>query len=470
MGVTNSARRAGILLHITSLPSPYGLGSLGRDAYDFVDFLVAAGQSVWQILPIGPSGGGYSPYQPSSAYAGNPWLIDLDTLVSDGLLTKKEVRDGWTVASRTARNIAPDSAAFSIQKKFRDPLLEKATERFDTKSVGYSRFCKENKEWLDIYVQFCGEDNSEYTKRIQYIFYKQWKELKSYANLKGISIVGDLPFYVSADSSDFLLGPKAFDVCADGSPASSGGTPPDAFAPEGQIWNNPVYDWAKRPKEAYAFWQARIAHATKLFDGVRIDHFRGLSEYYAIPLIAGKKSEWRLGPGRQFVDRIRASFPGFEIVAEDLGDLSDEARALVKYSGFPGMIILQFAFSGDADNLYLPHAIGQNSWVYTGTHDNDTLVGWAHGAPKNEVRFAMDYLGVSKRIDLPYACIRAALSSRANTCIIPMQDWLNLGSTARFNKPGSVGGRNWKWRLAPGTLTTRLAEQLRYPTKDLYNR
>ena len=467
--MTNSARRAGILLHITSLPSPYGLGSFGRCAYDFVDFLVSAGQSVWQILPIGPSGGGYSPYQPASAFAGNPWLIDLDLLVNDKLLTKTEIRNAWSDASKAARNIVPGSAAFGIQAKFRDPLLEKASLRFDKKNKRYLRFCRENKEWLDLYSKFCGEEKSEYTKCVQYLFYKQWKELKTYANLKGVSIVGDLPFYVSADSADYLLGPNAFDSSPDGSPASVGGTPPDAFAPDGQIWNNPVYDWTKHSKEAFAFWQTRIDHATKLFDGIRIDHFRGLSEYYAIPL-DGRKGEWRPGPGKQFIDRICASFPGFGIVAEDLGELSDEALALVKYSGFPGMKILQFAFSGNVDNPYLPHAIEQNSWVYTGTHDNDTLVGWLRSGPKEEISFAMDYLGVSKRIDLPHACIRAALASQANTCIIPMQDWLDLGTTARFNKPGTIGGRNWKWRLVPGTLTPRLAAHLKHLTKELYNR
>jgi 4-alpha-glucanotransferase len=487
MGITNSSRRAGILLPVTALPSPYGVGSLGHSAHTFVDFLAAAGQSVWQILPIGPVGMGYSPYQPSSAFAGNPWLIDLDTLVAEGLLTKKEIRESWTAASRTAHGIVPASAAFRIQETLRGPLLEKAAARFDGKNTGYRRFCRENQAWLDLYVRFCGEDKAEQIRRVQYLFRKQWKELKSYANLKGIGIVGDLPYYVSADSADFRLGLRAFDVASDGSPASIGGVPPDAFSPDGQVWDTPVYDWKKHPKEAYAFWQARLAHAAQLYDGVRIDHFRALSEFYAIPAgprgpapakgrgaaapkLSGRAGEWRPGPGRPFIDRIRAAFPGFEIVAEDLGDLSDAAEALVRYSGFPGMKILQFAFSGDPNNPYLPHVVERNSWIYTGTHDNDTLAGWARTAPKSTAAFAMDYLGVSTRAELPHACIRAALSSRADTCIIPMQDWLGLGAAARINKPGSIGGRNWRWRLTPGAITPRLAARLRHLTKELYDR
>ncbi|MDR0876081.1 MAG: 4-alpha-glucanotransferase, partial [Clostridiales Family XIII bacterium] len=466
MGMTNSARRAGILLPVTSLPSPYGIGSLGRAAYDFVDFLYAAGQSVWQILPVGPVGWGYSPYQPASAFAGNPWLIDLDVLARDGLLTKKEIREAWTGASRTGHGISPASAAYRIQEKLRGSLLEKAVSRFDEKSANYRRFCRENQSWLDLYVRFCGEDKAEQTRHVQYFFYKQWTELKAYANLKGIGIVGDLPYYVSANSADFLLGYRAFDVLPDGRPASSSGVPPDAFSPDGQMWDTPVYDWTKRKKEAYAFWEARLVHAARLYDGVRIDHFRGLSEYYAIPIEKGK-AEWRPGPGKPFIDRIRAALPGFEIVAEDLGELSDEAKALVSYSGFPGMKILQFAFSGDADNPYLPHAIPRNSWVYTGTHDNDTIAGWARTAPKTTAAFAMDYLGASSRADLPAACIRAALASRADTCIIPMQDWLGLGAASRINKPASIGGRNWRWRLTPGALSPRLAARIRHLTKDL---
>ncbi|GHU65912.1 4-alpha-glucanotransferase [Clostridia bacterium] len=494
MGITNTSRRAGILLPVTALPSPYGVGSLGNAAYTFVDFLETSGQSVWQILPIGPFGGGYSPYQPSSAFAGNPWLIDLDALVSDELLTKKEVREAWANASRKAHGIVPASAAFRIQEILRRPLLEKATSRLDVKNADYRRFCRGNQDWLDVYIRFSGTDRAEQIRRVQYLFYKQWKELKSYANLKGVGIVGDLPFYVSADSADFLLGPRAFDVTTDGSPASVGGVPPDAFSPDGQVWDTPVYDWKNHKEEAYAFWQSRLSHAAKLYDGIRIDHFRALSEYYAIPVrdntpgltpdrtvsvkgrnlsvckLSGREGEWRPGPGRPFIDRIRAAFPGFEIVAEDLGELSDAAKDLVEYSGFPGMKILQFAFSGDADNAYLPHRIQRNSWVYTGTHDNDTLVNWARTASKDTAAFAMDYLGASSRAELPGACIRAALSSRADTCIIPMQDWLGLGATARINKPASIGGRNWRWRLTPGALTPRLATRLRHFTKDLYDR
>ncbi|MDR1797687.1 MAG: 4-alpha-glucanotransferase [Clostridiales Family XIII bacterium] len=456
--MNNSARRAGILLPLTALP---GGGSLGGEAYAFVDFLVAAGQSVWQVLPVGPVGKSRSPYQSMSAFAGNPAFVD--------------------------------------EKMLGQPL-EEAVLRFDLGGADYQKFLRENAAWLDGFALFEAvhvrlrkpldlwpdelrnpQDKTlaelsrehaeavERTKVVQYFFWSQWKELKAYANLKGVGIVGDLPFYVSADSADFWLSRRAFDTQPDGRPASSAGVPPDDYAAGGQVWNVPVYAWGKRKKEVFALWRSRLAQAARLYDGVRIDHFRALADYYAYPA-GGGEGAWHPGPGAAFIDMVKRDFPGLEVIAEDLGDLSDAAHALRAYSGFPGMKVLQFAFTGNADNPYLPHNIESNSVCYTGTHDNNTTVGYVRAASAGEAAFALRYLGLSgDRAALPGALLRTALMSRSETAIIPMQDWLGLGAGARMNKPATVGGRNWKWQLSPGALTGGLAARIRGMT-EMYGR
>ncbi|MDR3305360.1 MAG: 4-alpha-glucanotransferase [Clostridiales Family XIII bacterium] len=548
MAASNCARRAGILLPVTALPSAGGIGTLGASAYEFVDFLAAAGQSIWQALPIGPVGFGHSPYQASSAFAGNPWLIDIEGLVRDGLVTKREAsaffaagvgRGGGRVSADVNVNADVNAraggragaAAYEFQRKYKEPLLLAAARRLDGRGAAYRKFLKESGDWAEAFALYSAAaaglggaplaswpkrlrnpaaavltelremyaEEIECTKRIQYLFFSQWKNLKSYANLKGVGIVGDLPLYVSADSADFWLHRPVFDVGRDGLPAAVGGVPPDDFSEDGQVWNNPVFAWGRHKKEVFDWWRLRLLQASRLYDGVRIDHFRGFSEYFAIPVSAagvrvsgaaggsGAKYEgsagakcargaaassgvWRPGPGKAFIDFTRSHFPGLWIIAENLGSLTEEAEDLLCYSGFPGMKVLQFAFSGDSDNRYLPHNIEENCVVYTGTHDNNTVKGWARELSQGQADFALRYLGLSRRLELPSALIRAALASRADTAIIPMQDWLGLGAASRVNTPGTIGGRNWKWRLAEGTLTEGLAERIRACTKELYGR
>ena len=395
----NIDRRAGILLSISSLPLDEGSGALGAEAYAFVDFLSAAGQSLWQILPIGPVGKSLSPYQSQSAFAGNPAFINKEAIKKD-------------------------------------------PERFAQEGPLYTRFLKENENWLGDYALFTAVRNSqkgralylwpeelrnpdiktlsklrdlyqaqiETIKHEQYCFFSQWRELKRYANLKGIGFIGDLPIYIYEDSAEFWLRRGLFDVDEGGRPQTSAGVPPDNFSKDGQIWNNPVYTWRKNEKGIIGFWRERLTQAARLYDGVRIDHFRALADYYAIPVIrdlSGKnvtvteEGEWRRGPGKSFIEMIRKEYPGLYIIAEDLGELSEAAKTLVTESGFPGMKVMQFAFSGNPENPYLPHNIPQNSVAYTGTHDNNTLIGWLHSASRSELKFAMDYFGLSTQDDLP---------------------------------------------------------------------
>jgi 4-alpha-glucanotransferase len=524
-GGAGAARAAGILLPVTALPAD-GAPTLA-DGFAFVDFLAEAGQRVWQMLPVGPVGASRSPYQGASAFAGNPAFVD-------------------------AAAAGP-------------------AEAFDLNGAAYKRFLAENADWLDGYALFeamrTGQrgrpllrwpdelrnpsprtlaelrdayaEAMERTKIVQYHFFAQWAALKAYANQNGVALVGDLPFYVAEDSAEFWLSRDAFDVDADGRPASSGGVPPDGFSDTGQVWNVPVYAW-DRPgrgrKAALALWRARLAQAARLYDGVRLDHFRGLADFYAFPTASdatavenvgaacsrpkkstksakignagigtavGSSAEgaWRPGPGRAFTGMARREFPKLRIIAEDLGELSDAARALRAASGYPGMAVLQFAFAdASPENGYLPHNIGRGCVCYTGTHDNNTLVGWARAASAAEVSFAARYLGLAGggadggrlqacparsrraaptkgkampvaalRAALPAAVLRAALASRADLAVVPMQDWLGLGAEARMNKPATVGGRNWKWRLAPDALTPALAKRIREMT-ELYGR
>jgi len=450
---SNAGRRAGILLSISSLPVGEGSGALGAEAYRFVDFLAEAGQSLWQILPIGPVGKSLSPYQSRSAFAGDPKYID------------------------------------------------KSLSRDDPEN--YSLFLKENESWLDEYALFEAvrfsqggkplylwpedlrnpaaktlsalkesfQKQTDKVRREQFLFFSQWKALKQYANLKGIGIIGDLPIYVYEDSAEFWLRRDAFDVGSDGRPNTSAGVPPDDFSEDGQLWNNPVYAW-DRKKEVFGLWRDRLTQAARLYDGVRIDHFRALADYYAIPVSRGVsgKGEWRAGPGKPFIDMVKKEYPGLYVIAEDLGDLSEAAKALVTYSGFPGMKVMQFAFSGNPDNPYLPHNIQKNAACYTGTHDNNTLTGWVRSASKKERLYAMEYLGIKSAEDLPAAMLAAALASNADTAIIPLQDWLGLGAEARMNKPGVVNNRNWKWQYARNALSRDLAARVLRNTKDLYDR
>ncbi|MDR1953170.1 MAG: 4-alpha-glucanotransferase [Clostridiales Family XIII bacterium] len=464
-------RSAGILLPIFCLPSSYGIGSLGREAFAFIDFLAAAGQSLWQILPIGPTGAYDSPYQSLSAFAGNPYFIDLDLLKDEGLLSARELKQAWS------KN--PSLVDYEGQQTYRIPLLLKAAERFDAaKNDDYATFCDANAGWLDDFAGFMHGRNPaasvELWRRMQFFFFRQWKSMKRYANAKGIGIIGDLPYYVAEESGDYEAHPELFKIARTGArkgrPATLAGVPPDKFSSEGQVWNNPVYVWEAHRKERYRWWIDRLRQADELYDACRIDHFRGFSEYYAIP--AGRPASagrWMRGPSHDFVDAVRKAAPGLNIIAEDLGLLTEDVHELRRYSGYPGMRVLQFAFTPGENSIYLPHNHIEHCVVYTGTHDNNTLKGWLHESGKSVVEYVYRYFGlpgVGKPAD---AVIRAAAASVAETAVIPMQDWLGLGAEARINAPSTVGGNNWRWRLREGQLTTRLAAEILEIT-DMYGR
>lgn len=482
-------------MHISSLPSRYGIGSLGKEAFDFVDFLKAAGQRYWQILPIGPTGYGDSPYQSFSAFAANPYFIDLDTLIHKKLLTQDEV-DAVSFGDN------PEAVDYGTIYCNRFPLLQLAVSRFNKAGNRYSTFKAANADWLEDYCLFMalkGENSmvafhqwpkalrlrDEYALRkararladeinfwsvIQYLFSVQWQELKDYANKNGIQIIGDIPIYVSPDSSDLWAHPELFQVDSERHLVEVAGCPPDAFSVDGQLWGNPLYDWEQHLATDCEWWVRRLRHASRVYDVVRIDHFRGFESYYAIP--AGNKTAaggcWRKGPSIGFINTIKKKLPGIAIIAEDLGYLTDDVRALLAESGFPGMKVLQFAFDSREVSDYLPHNYQRNSVVYTGTHDNTTTRDWEISAPPEDVALAREYLDITPMNDFTYTFIRAAMGSVSDTCIIPMQDYLNLGVGARMNIPSTLGG-NWIWRVCKDALTAELAEHILTLTK-LYGR
>ncbi len=488
-------RRSGILLPVSSVPSPYGIGNLGEESFRFIDFLHAAGQSVWQILPIGPTGCGDSPYQSFSAFAANPYFIDPDALVRQGLLAREEL-------ASFSFGDDPGFVDYGAQFENRFKLLRLAAGRFPEDEGDFLKFQRSNRAWLEDYALFMAlkEENGmvsfqewpddirlrgpaalreartrlagevRFWKVAQYLFFTQWASLRKYARQNGVAIVGDLPIYVSPDSADLWAHSGLFQVGVDGRPTEVAGCPPDAFTAEGQLWGNPLYDWEKQAADGYRWWLKRLAGAAKCYDAVRIDHFRGFAGYYAVP--AGNENavhgRWKKGPGADFVDTVKKRMPRLSVIAEDLGFLTDDVRELLAASGYPGMKVLQFAFDSREESDYLPHHYGRNCVVYTGTHDNATTAEWARTAPKADVAFARRYLGIGPRGDLVGAMIRAAQASVADTCVIPMQDYLRLGAEARMNTPGTVGG-NWRWRLDRGTLTPELAEEIRAMT-SLYGR
>ncbi len=485
-------RKAGILLPITSLPSPHGVGALGRAAFDFVDFLAAAGQSLWQVLPLGPTGYGDSPYASFSAFAGNPYFIDLDILCGDGLLARDEIGDDW------GGEAAKTDYGLLYRRRFE--VLALACARLTGAEPAYRAFVREYAHWLEDYALFMALKEAhggggfaawpealrrrrpgalraakaqcaprvEFWRRVQYLFFAQWMALKSYATARGVALVGDIPIYVSDDSADLWANPELFQLDAAGRPARVAGVPPDAFSADGQLWGNPLYDWPAHQRSHYAWWLARLAQSARLFDDTRIDHFRGFASYYAIPAGAAtaKKGRWVKGPGRDFIAAVRRALPDMRIIAEDLGYLTREVRALLAYSRYPGMKVLQFAFDSREESDYLPHNYNRHTVVYTGTHDNTTAAAWQRQARPEDAAFARLYLGLGPRGRLGAAMVRAALASVADTAIVPMQDWLGLGAAARFNTPSTLGGDNWRWRLVPGQLTPELAARIRLLTRS----
>ena len=483
-------RSCGILLHITSLPSPYGVGTLGQSAFDFIDFLVEAGHSWWQILPTGPTGYGNSPYQVYSTFAGNHFFIDLDLLIQQGLLTRSEVETiSWEQQ--------PDQVDYDTLERERMPLFRLAYERFRADPpADFHRFCEEEAEWLEDYALFMAlkgrfkgkslsdwpdpirlrrprsvsryrqtqADELGFHRFLQYQFHIQWEAVRNYAHERGIQIVGDLPIYVSPDSADIWCQPDQFQLDDALRPTCVAGCPPDQFSEDGQCWGNPIYDWARMKEDGYQWWMRRIASAAKFFDAIRIDHFRGLESYWAIPAGAetAREGGWVRGPGEALIDAIRTNFPQLRFIAEDLGFLTKEVIALVDYSGYPGMKVLEFAFDSGMDNDYLPHNYENDNCVcYTGTHDNATLVQWCQECAEETLDFARKYLELTPEEDLAEAILLSGLASRAGIFIAPLQDHLRLGAEARMNEPGTLKPENWRWRSTVDQFTPALAKQLR---------
>lgn len=480
-------RESGILMPVASLPGPCGIGTLGAPAYRFVDFLKRAGQRVWQVLPIGPTGLGNSPYLSASGFAGNSDLIDFPLLVQDGLLDREDL----SVFVGTPEQ----KVLYDPLNETRTDLLKKAFRRFrGWEEERYHHFYEENGWWLEDHAQFMAikkqmqgapfyewpaglrdrdsaaladiypevRDEIAYHKFVQYIFWRQWHALRNYAKQKGIEILGDLPFYVSGDSADVWSHPELFLLDAGGKPAQLAGCPPDAFSETGQLWGNPIYNWEAHRGQNYSWWIARIRHALRVYHRLRLDHFRGFDSYWSIPAQAqsAKEGRWLCGPGMAFFEALYAALGrDIPLVAEDLGLLFDSVHTLRCRAGLPGMAVLQFAFDPAEESAYLPHNHRFNSVAYIGTHDNDTAAGWLKSAPRAHVRYAVSYLKLTRQEGYVNGLIRAVLSSVAQLAIVPMQDYLGLGSEARINVPGTVGD-NWAWRLEEKKLTAALARRI----------
>lgn len=482
-------RSSGILFHPTSFPGPYGIGDLGPAASEFIDFLADSGSKLWQVLPLGPTGYGDSPYQCFSAFAGNPYLVSIDYLLQDGLLTQDDLADMPTWPE--------DKVDFGMVYHWKPALLNKAHARFAQMQPGrlhdeFDAFCKEQASWLDDYALFMAikDDNGgsawnkwpkplrqrdpqaladaaaklalqiTQVKFAQFLFFRDWNRIKEYVHSKGIQIVGDIPIFVAMDSSDAWSHPDLFFLNKAGHPTVVAGVPPDYFSPTGQLWGNPLYRWSVHKKTGYAWWLERIRATLAMVDIVRIDHFRGFAGYWEIPGKAKTAIDgrWVPGPGASLFKAIRAALGDLPIIAEDLGEITPDVIALRDSFNLPGMKILQFAFSGP-DNPFLPHHYTRNCVAYTGTHDNDTSWGWFRTAPEHEINFYLRYMA-SRAQDVPAEMIRAIWSSPAVFALATLQDFMGLETEARMNFPGKVGGY-WSWRMPPGSLTPELKERIR---------
>lgn len=474
-------RASGVLLPVASLPSAYGIGCFSREAYRWIDQLKEAGQSYWQILPLAPTSYGDSPYQSFSSFAGNPYFIDLEALIEEGVLTKEECG---------SVDFGEDAARIDYGKIYenRFGLLRSAYGRSEIwKDEEFAAFCRENAAWLDDYALFMAvkqrfdgapwsewaEDirkrwsfaldyyreqcyfEIEFYKYVQYKFWQQWKQLKAYANKNGIEIIGDIPIYVAFDSSDAWASPEMFQFDDNFTPTAVAGCPPDSFSADGQLWGNPLYRWDYHRNTGYDWWCRRLEHCFRLYDVVRIDHFRGFDEYFSIPYGSGnaKTGHWEKGPGIELFNALNARLGKKQIIAEDLGFLTPSVMQLLKDSGYPGMKVLEFAFDPREETEYLPHSYDRNCVVYTGTHDNETLVQWYKGLDSESRSFAEEYMNNPDTPDDEkyWDFVRMAMMSSANTCVIPLQDYLGLDGEARINHPSTLGC-NWMWRTAPDML------------------
>lgn len=502
-------RRSGILMPIFSIPSKYGIGCMSKEAYDFIDFLKESGQSIWQILPTTPTSYGDSPYQSFSAFAGNPYFIDLEEFIKEGLLTEEACSAG-----DATEHISYINYEKLYHQRFK--LLKRAYENAKLEDdKAFKSFKKENEKWLEDYALFMAikdalggmswqewptaikmrkeEAMSAYKKDLheeityymflQYHFAKQWTKLKAYANKQGVKIIGDIPIYVAADSADTWANPHLFQFDEACQPYAVAGCPPDDFAVTGQLWGNPLYNWPVHHQEGYKWWCERILQCEKMFDGVRIDHFRGFDEYYAIPATdkTAENGVWEKGPGYALFEELNKHITHLEIIAEDLGYLTDSVRELVARTGYAGMKILEFGFEGLDDSEYLPHNYDKNTVVYTGTHDNETVIGWLQRLNTKQRQYVLDYCNRHYEVeqvkgeevikdwehmikDVHFDVIHLGMISPSKTCIIPIQDYLGCDNTARMNIPSTLGN-NWKWRVRKEDLSPALAQKIYKMTK-----
>lgn len=489
-------RAAGMLLNISSLPNNYGIGTMGKEAYAFVDFLKRSELHYWQVLPLSPTSYGDSPYQSFSINAGNPYFIDLEALEEEGLLKADEYKKiKWSEDKRYVD--------YGVLYKEIFPIFKKAFSRFDRKNTDFLSFCNDNKAWLESYSLFMAlknahggkawtewedslrmaepkavkaalkkySDECAFWQFLQYMFFRQWSALKAYANENGIEIIGDIPIYCALDSVEVWLEPSLFLLDEEKNPIDVAGCPPDYFSPLGQLWGNPLYRWDHHKQTGFDWWVRRIEFAAKLYDVVRIDHFRGFEGYYAIPFGSENavNGEWRKGPGIDLFNAAKARLGKLNIIAEDLGFITKDVARLLKKTGFPGMKVLQFGFETNASSTYLPcNYTTTNCIVYTGTHDSETALGWAESAKRDEVRFCLDYAGFKRKKDIPLAFLQLAWSSIADTAMVQLQDVLGLSSEGRMNIPSTIG-TNWRFRALESDFSDSLARLLSEYTRR-YNR
>lgn len=495
-------RSAGVIMHIASLPGKFGIGTFGKEAYEYVEFLYKSGMRYWQILPLGQTGYGDSPYQSFSAFAGNPYFIDFDILKDEGILSKAEY-----INENYGDN--EEYIDYGLLFNIKYIVLRRAYENFKKShnfllKEYFESFKEENNWWLDNYSLYMAvkgkfnlaswqewdddikkrrpeaielyrnelSDKIEFWSFIQFLFFKQWNELKSYANEKGIKIIGDMPIYVAEDSADVWSNPEAYLIYEETlKPISIAGCPPDAFSETGQLWGNPLYDWNYMEKTGYKWWIKRVEESLKLYDVVRIDHFRGFESYWEIPYgdTTAINGEWVKGPGIKLFNAIKESLGEINVIAEDLGFLTKEVKEFLEETGFPGMKVLQFAFDEREESNYLPHTYTNNCIAYTGTHDNDTFRGWFElTGNKSDVKYCKEYLALTEEEGYNWGFIRGAWASVADVSIALMQDFLNLGNETRVNFPSTLG-ENWKWRIKEGSYNTELADKI-YKYTKMYGR
>ncbi len=490
-------RGAGLLMPISALPSNYGIGTLGEESYRFADFLKRSGIKYWQVLPIGPTSFGDSPYQSFSAFAGNPYFIDLDYLVQEKLLDKNEIEDlQWQQTE--------DCVDYATIYQNRFVVLKKAFQRSEHAKLNeFKEFCELNAFWLTDYCLYMAvkerfnnrewllwdegiklrdpQELERYSKELkeeikfwefcQFKFSQQWNKLKNYVNKLGIQMIGDIPLYVSSDSSDVWVHGDLFELDERKNPINVAGVPPDAFSADGQRWGNPLYRWDVMEQQDYSWWRQRMKASADLYDIIRIDHFIGVVNFYSIPAASQSAvvGEWRVGPGEKLVRIIKESIGNAKIIAEDLGVVTQKVRDLIQASGFPGMKILEFGLDGPGNHEYLPHNYKTTNLVaYTGTHDNETLMGYLGGKTDKELEFALQYFDVESKEELPYAIIRSLYASIADIVIVQMQDLLKLDNKARMNFPSTIGG-NWQWRITKEQYL-ELREELLYQYSCLFAR